>query len=407
MFRFAPREEASPRAKANLARGVLTGQLDPAAMSSDAFKEIADLCFHCHQCRLECPASVDIPKLVVECKAQYVSRNGLLMSDWFLTRIDLLAKWGSWSTPLTNWALANPQMRWLLEKMTGIAQGRKLPRLATRSFLRRAHRLRLTRPTRHGGRNVLFFLDLHANWFDEQLAESLVAVLRHNGIMVYVPPRQLPSGMPMVAMGALDDARRVASTNVGLLAEAVRQGYHVVTTEPAAALCLQHEYPQLLDDDDARLVAKHTSDASTYLWRMHQQGQLELDLKPVNATLGYHLPCHLRALQVGSPGENLLRLIPGLTVQRLERGCSGMAGTFGLKRENYRTSLRAGWGLISALRQPAIQAGATECSACKIQMEQGNTKPTIHPIKVLALAYGLMPQVASLLTTPGEDRIVT
>jgi Fe-S oxidoreductase len=140
---------------------------------------------------------------------------------------------------------------------------------------------------------------------------------------------------------------------------------------------------------------------------MHQAGNLELDWKPVNASLGYHQPCHLRALNVGSPGENLLRLIPGLTVKHIEQGCSGMAGTYGLKRENYRSSLRAGWGLISSLRDPAIQAGTTECSACKMQMEQGTTKPTIHPIKVLALAYGLMPEVAPLLTMQGEELVVT
>jgi hypothetical protein len=40
-------------------------------------------------------------------------------------------------------------------------------------------------------------------------------------------------------------------------------------------------------------------------------------------------------------------------------------------------------------------------------MEQGTTKPTIHPLKVLALAYGLMPELASLLTTRGEDLIAT
>ena len=49
-----------------------------------------------------------------------------------------------------------------------------------------------------------------------------------------------------------------------------------------------------------------------------------------------------QALQAGAPGENLLRLIPGLVVERTENSCSGMAGTFGLKRENYRASLRAG-----------------------------------------------------------------
>src|SRR5690606_36470891 len=111
-------------------------------------------------------------------------------------------------------------------------------------------------------------------------------------------------------------------------------GYHIVTTEPSAALALTHGYPHLLDDDESRLVAANTSEACTYLWRLHQSGKLQLDLEPINAIVGYHLPCHMRALQVGAPGENLLRLVPGLIIERTENSCSGMAGTFGLKREH-------------------------------------------------------------------------
>ena len=84
-----------------------------------------------------------------------------------------------------------------------------------------------------------------------------------------------------------------------------------------------------------------------------------------------------------------------------------MAGTFGLSRKNYRSSLRAGRPMISALRDPSLQAGTTECSACRLQMEQGTTKATIHPLKLLALSYGLMPEVAKLLTTRGHDLVVT
>jgi len=163
----------------------------------------------------------------------------------------------------------------------------------------------------------------------------------------------------------------------------------------------------LIDDDDARLLAANSSEACSYLWKLHTMGKLQLDLKPINAALGYHAPCHLKALEVGSPGENLLRLVPGLRVNHIEQGCSGMAGTFGLQRKNYRSSLRAGWRLITRLRDPALTAGVTECSACKIQMEQGTTKPTIHPIKLLALAYGLMPEINRLLSSLGKELIVT
>jgi Fe-S oxidoreductase len=407
VFRLAPAEEASPRAKANLMRAVVSGQLDPAALKQDELKAIADLCVNCHQCRLECPAAVDIPKLMIEAKAQYVAASGLGTTDWITTRLDHLARWSSRMAPLSNWILHTRWTRWLVEKAFGIAQGRKLPRIAPASFLSQAHRQRLTRPTRRSGGKVLYFVDLYANWYDVQLAEALVRVMEHNNIAVYVHPEQQASGMAPLAVGDIERARRCAARNVRLLAEAVRQGYEIVCTEPSAALCLAHEYPQLLDDDDARLVAAHTHEACTYLWRLHEAGKLALDFQPLTLVLGYHLPCHLRALGVGSPGESLLRLLKGVTVRRVERGCSGMAGTFGLKRENYRASLRAGWGLIRAMRDPALQVGTTECSACKIQMEQGTTKATIHPLKVLALAYGLMPEIEELLTARSGELTVT
>jgi hypothetical protein len=40
-------------------------------------------------------------------------------------------------------------------------------------------------------------------------------------------------------------------------------------------------------------------------------------------------------------------------------------------------------------------------------MEQGTVKPTIHPIKLFAHAYGRLPQAASLLSASGKELIVT
>ncbi len=407
MFRILPAEESSPRAKVGLIRGVLTGRLDLSSLTSDEFKAVADLCVHCHICPLECPAGVDIPKLMLETKGAYVAANGLSFADRIIARIDRISALAGRIAPLANWAIGDRQMRWLIEKTLGLAQNRKLPRVVSRSFIRRASRRRLTRPTRRPGRKVAYFVDTYANYHDPQLAEALVAVLEHNGVTVYVPPEQKQAGMAAISMGALDVARRLARRNIAIFAEAVRQGYQIVATEPAVVVCLTREYLNLIDDDEARLVAQNTSEACTYLWRLHTTGKLQLDFRPINATLAYHMPCRLKALQVGSPGENLLGLIPGLTVQHVEEGCSGMAGTFGLKAANYRTSLRVGWPLITRLRDPNLQAGTTECTACKMQMEQGTTKPTIHPIKLLAYAYGLMPEIAHLLTAPGEELTVT
>ncbi|MEX0613219.1 MAG: anaerobic glycerol-3-phosphate dehydrogenase subunit C, partial [Pirellulales bacterium] len=408
IFHMSPREEASPRAKANLIRGVLTGNLPDDTLLQDACKEVADLCVHCHSCRLECPANVDIPKMMLEAKASYVQTNGLPFHDWLLTRIDSLASLAGRLPGITNWALANPQARWLLEKAAGIAQGRKLPRLARRSFLQQSALRRLHHPPRTGGEKVVYFVDTYANHFDTQLAEALVAVLRHNGVAVFVPKDQLHAAMPLIAAGAIDAARDVAGQNVEMLAEHVRHGYTVVATEPSAALALTHEYPILLDnDEDAITVAQHTQEACHYLWQLHQRGRLKLDFHPQRISAGYHVPCHLRALGVGAPAENLLRLVPGMRVNRIEKGCSGMAGLWGVKHANYRASLRAGLALMSTMRHGSFQVGMTECSTCKIQMEQSAAKPTIHPIKLLALAYGLMPEVAALVRSQGRKLMVT
>jgi len=150
MFRATRSEEASPRSKANLLRGLLTGSIPANIAESDELKGIADLCFHCHQCRIECPASVDISKMVMEMKSQYTATNGLGFSDRLLSRMDLLSTAASRFSSLANWSIENSLMRWLLEKSTGIAQGRRLPRFARQSFMRWASRNRLTRPNRAG-----------------------------------------------------------------------------------------------------------------------------------------------------------------------------------------------------------------------------------------------------------------
>ncbi len=109
IFRNAPAEESSPRAKANLMRGVLSGQLDPATLTSDDFKEVADLCVHCHMCRLECPATVDIPKLMAEAKGSYVAVNGLGLNQWAMALVDTLCSWGqhvSRRFRIGRWAIA-------------------------------------------------------------------------------------------------------------------------------------------------------------------------------------------------------------------------------------------------------------------------------------------------------------
>lgn len=414
MFRAENSEEASPRAKANLMRGVMTGQLDPAALGSEEMKAVTDTCFNCHQCRLDCPASVDIPKIANEMRAQYWANNGLSFSERIVNRLDWLFRIASFAPLLTNFLLSRRSSRWVLAKTLGVAQSRKLPKFHHRTFLAWARRrrpnkrsVRSQEPGTAPPRKVVLFADAFVNWNDPELGRALVEVLEHNGVVVSVPQNQRISGLSLISAGALGPARKIAQANVAILAEAIRGGAEVVTTEPAATLALKHEYLHILPDSDAKLVAENTFEATEYLWRLHQLQKLKTDFQSTPITVAHHLPCHQRATVNGNPGVELLRLIPDLEVVAIEKGCSGMAGMFGVYAKNYWRSLKIGHELIREIRKPIYLAGTTECSSCRIQMEQGSTKPTVHPIKILARAYGLMPELKDVFTRKGSARILS
>ena len=344
-FRASGHEAATPRAKANLIRQVASGSVDPRLWGTEEFRENAELCVHCNLCRSECPSGVDVSSLMLEAKAAYVENHGLSSSAWALSRIEYWARLASRIPSLTNALFASTPARWVLERVAGLSRHRKLPKLRRTPFVRRAAKLGLGKARPHAtGPRVVYFVDVFANYFDQELAEAVVAVLHQAGVNVYVPASQRGSGMGALVAGDIDHARELALTNLRVLGNAVRDGYSVVCSEPTAALMLRQEYLKLTDDLDASLVAENTLEVGQYLSGLDSRGLLPRPEHPLRARVGYHQPCHLRALGVGTPGLDLIRGIPELDVEFIDRGCSGMAGTFGLARTNFRTSLRAGAG---------------------------------------------------------------
>ena len=207
-FRALRSEAASPRSQANLIREVATGPIDPRLWGADEFKAHADLCIHCKLCRTECPSAVDVSSLMLEAKAAYVEKHGLPPSDWIFSRIELWARLGSRFPIVTNFLLSRRSARWLLDRLLGVSRHRLLPRVRRTSFTRRAARLGLDKPRPQlPGPRVVYFVDVFANYYDQELAEAVVAVLRHAEVNVYVPARQRSSGMAALVVGDVDHAR--------------------------------------------------------------------------------------------------------------------------------------------------------------------------------------------------------
>lgn len=392
-------EENSPRSKANLMRRMVSGEEEFEVMATDEARRVAESCFNCKQCELECPSNVDIPHLMLEARAQNVAVHGLNKTDWLLSRFHTYARFASRFTMVTNRVLRYGVFRSILKKTIGIAEQRRMPRFSNRPFMRSA-RVRSehntadpTSPTP----TVVYFVDYFANYHDPDLAEAFVRILQHNGFRVHIPQKQLVSGMAMIAVGDLVAAREVAENNISELSESAREGFPIVCTEPSAALCLKKEYPLLSEHRDAGIVAQQTFDAGNFLWDLHQRGKLKVDFEQQKMKVAYHTPCHVKALGTNAGLCKLLELIPGVEVVRIEKGCSGMAGTFGLAAEHFEQSIAIGRPLIDEMKIIHVNAGVTDCSSCRMQMEQEASIPTIHPLKILALAYGLMPELEAKL----------
>jgi Fe-S oxidoreductase len=291
--------------------------------------------------------------------------------------------------------------------MFGVSRQRSLPRFAPRSFLQRAQRRGWTRFPRSPRPKVAYFVDVFANYNDPLIAEAAVQVLRHNGFDVYVPPSQWGCGMAPLAVGDLETARETVQANLQLLAEWTREAEGpIVCSEPTAALMLRQDMLDLIDDPDARVVAERTVELTSFLWDLHQAGRLRTDFRPLEISIGHHVPCHLKALGRPPAGPGLLALIPRLRVHTIDVSCSGMAGTFGLKAENYEVSRQAGGPMLEELARPRVLFGSTECSTCRLQMEDGSRKRTLHPVQYLALAYGLMPELIQRLKAPVGELVL-
>ena len=103
----------------------------------------------------------------------------------------------------------------------------------------------------------------------------------------------------------------------------------------------------------------------------------------------YHVPCHLRAQNIGTKSADVLRMIPGTRVSVVER-CSAVDGTWGFKKEYYELSLKVAKPLFDAVSEGG-PVTATDCPLAALQIGQGTGRNARHPIQLLADAYGLTP----------------
>jgi Fe-S oxidoreductase len=355
---------------------------------------IVDLCYQCKLCFNHCPYTpphrwdIDFPRLMLRAKAVAARERGIPRQDRILGRTEMLGRWGSRWAPLVNLANRLRPIRVLMERVIGVHRDRALPPYHRRTFLDwfRAHeRRRAVAPSATG--KVALFYTCYVNHHDPAVGRAAVRVLEHNGLEVVVPSQRC-CGMPFLDGGDVESALAHARENVRVLGAVVEQGYDVVIPGPTCSYMLKHEYPVLLGDEAARRLAARSFDLCEYLMKLHGEGRLKTDLRPTAQRIAYQLPCHLRAQNIGYKSRDLMQLIPGTTVRVIER-CAGIDGTWGLKREYYALSLKVAEKLFREVEQERPDLVVSDCPLAALQIAQGVGTRPVHPIQVLARAYGL------------------
>jgi L-lactate utilization protein LutB len=93
-----------------------------------------DECLHCGRCEVECPVGIDVPTLVWKTQIEYAQKHGRSLKKRLLDDPEILAKMGTLTAPLANWAGSLPIVKRIMELTAGIHHQASLPTFHRRTF---------------------------------------------------------------------------------------------------------------------------------------------------------------------------------------------------------------------------------------------------------------------------------
>jgi len=393
--------------------------------------EWIDLCIGCRLCDMVCSSGVNISELNLIAKAKYLDEKGRPFRDWLLTHSYLYGWLGSLLSPFVNLLLKSSVTKWIVEAILRIDRRRELPGYESSTFRRwfRKHQFRgnhprairarqavevdnppsppfslrpraVSDPEGKGGnaclpvgrggfephskdrKKIAYFYGCYTNTNEVDVGKATVQVLEANGFEVILPAQRC-CGIPMLGNGDFKGAKKMALYNVPSLLNTIRSGSEIIFSSTSCGHMIKHEYSHLLSIPDAEEVAEHIFDIFEFLRNLIESNGLNAHFKELSIKAAYFAPCHLRALGIGLPVLEILRLIPGLKIDNIEADCCGMGGTFGFKKEKYEISQEIGRDLAEAIDRLKPEIILSDCEGCRIQIRHLTGLKVLHPIQIL------------------------
>jgi len=339
--------------------------------------EWIDLCIGCHLCDMVCSAGVNISELNLIAKAKYLDEKGRLLRDWFLTHFYLFGRLGSFFSPILNLLLKSSVIKRMTEGILKIDRRREVPGYEPSTFRQwfKEHQSK-------GIKKIAYFYGCYTNTNEVDVGKATVQVLEANGFEVILPPQRC-CGIPMLGNGDFKAARKMGLYNVPSLLHAIHSGSDIVFSSTSCGYMMKYEYRRLLSIPKAGEVSQHLYDLFEFLRNLKESNGFNTNFKELPLKIGYFAPCHLRALGIGLPTLEILRLIPGIKIENIEADCCGMGGTFGFKKEKYEISQEIGKDLVEAIDRLKPEIILSDCEGCRMQIRHLTGLKVLHPIQIL------------------------
>jgi Fe-S oxidoreductase len=178
--------------------------------------------------------------------------------------------------------------------------------------------------------------------------------------------------------------------NIPVLAAWVDRGWDIVTPIPSCTLMFKQELPLMFPDDaDVLKVRDAMYDPFEYLALRHRDGRLRTDFKTSLGKVFWQVACHLRVQNIGMKTRDVLQLVPGTTVEPIER-CSGHDGTYAVKSEFYDISRKIARPVVNKVAKSEADWFVSDCPMAAEQIAQElESHDAGHPMSLLRKAYGI------------------
>ncbi len=381
-----------------------TGELD--SVDSGDFKPVVDACTMCDMCFMtKCPYvpphefNLDFPHLMLRYRAIEQKKGKVPFGAKQLTQTDRNGEIASKVAGLANWAskCGNALTRPAMEATLGVHRKAKLPAFASLPFTEQTDVPAVNTSAPAHGRKAVLYATCFANYNNPDIGKAARAILAKNGVETEVVyPRCC--GMPQLEQGDIAAVAESAKSTAEDLKPWIEKGYDVIALVPSCALMLKFEWPLIVpDDDDVKVLSAATSDITEYIVSIAKKEGLADGLGALDGGVAVHISCHSRAQNMGQKAAEMLRLIPDLKLDVIER-CSGHGGSWGIMKENFDVGLKVGKPVARKAGDAGAKYVLSECPLARDHIVQGIEmldKPTDgieemqHPVEVFARAYGI------------------